>query len=81
MAGVTDAQVREWKASTRMDHRIAAAIAAWAGGQEHGTVLPDNGVFGRQLGIEASPSTYWRAKRLLARHGLLASGDGPYHVA
>jgi hypothetical protein len=34
MANATDAQVREWQASNRMDHQIAAAIALWARGKE-----------------------------------------------
>jgi hypothetical protein len=81
MANVNDAQVREWQASNRMDHQIAAAIAIWARGKEKGTSLPSDAEFERGLDFVASPSSYTRAKNLLAGLGVLSTGSGPYNVA
>jgi hypothetical protein len=44
-------------------------------------VLPDNDVFGRKLNIDASPSTYRRAKMCLVSAGVLSTSDGPFQVA
>ena len=49
--------------------------------QERGSVLPDNEVFGRKADVEASPSTYKRAKQFLVTHGVLEANDGPFYVA
>jgi hypothetical protein len=81
MASATDAQISEWQASSRMDHQIAAAIAIWARGKEKGTALPADAEFGRELDFAASPSSYARAKNLLAGLGVLGVGRGPYYVA
>jgi hypothetical protein len=78
---VTDAQVAAWRASGKTYQVIAAEIAVWARGKERGTVLPDDQVFGRQLDIDTSPSTYRRAKMLLAAEGVLSTSDGPFQVA
>lgn len=78
---VTDAQVSSWRASGKAYQVIAAEIAVWARGRERGTVLPDNEVFGRQLSIDASPSTYRRAKMHLVALGVLSTSDGPFQVA
>jgi len=78
---LTDAQLSSWRASGKTYQIIAAEIAVWARGKERGTVLPDNVAFGRRLGIEASPSTYKRAKMLLAAQGVLSTSDGPFQVA
>jgi hypothetical protein len=64
-----------------MDHQIAAVIAIWARGRERGTSLPSNAEFGRELDFVPSPSSYKRAKNLLARVGVLGTGSGPYYVA
>jgi len=74
---VTDTQIREWKATGYPYKLIAAAIAEWAADQERGTVLPDDQFWG----VEASPSTFKRAKRLLVTQGVLESNDGPFYVA
>jgi hypothetical protein len=81
VANASDAQVREWQASSRMDHQIAAAIAIWARGKERGTALPPDAEFGRELDFSASPSSYTRAKKLLAGLGVLSTASGPYYVA
>jgi hypothetical protein len=80
-ASTNDAQIREWQASHRIDHQIAAAIALWAKGKETGTVLPADTEFGRDLDFAASPSSYRRAKNLLAELGVLGTGHRPYYVA
>jgi hypothetical protein len=77
----SEAQLSSWRASGKAYQVIAAEIAVWAQGKERGTVLPDNAVFGRQLSIDASPSTYKRAKMLLVAHGVLSTSDGPFQVA
>lgn len=46
-----------------------------------GSVLPDNEVFGRKVDVEASPSTYKRAKQFLVTQGVLEVNDGPFYVA
>jgi len=73
----TAQQLTEWRATNYPYKMIAAAIAEWAANQERGTVLPDNEFFR----IEASPTTYKRAKKFLETHGVLAVGDGPFFVA
>ncbi len=78
---ITAAQLSSWRATGHPYKVIAAEIATWAADQERGTVLPVNHVFGRNLGIEASGSTFTRAKRLLVTHGVLSTNDGPYQVA
>jgi len=78
---LTDARLSSWRASGKTYQIIAAEIGEWARGKERGTVLPDNAVFGRQLGIDASPSTYKRAKMLLVAQGVLSTSDGPFQVA
>jgi hypothetical protein len=77
----TDAQVTSWRGSGKSYQKIAAEIAVWARGQERGSVLPDNEVFGRKAGVEASPGTYTRAKQFLVTHGVLGTSDGPFCVA
>jgi hypothetical protein len=77
----TDAQVTSWRGSGKAYQKIAAEIAEWARGQERGSVLPDNEVFGRKADVEASPSTYKRAKQFLVTHGVLEANDGPFYVA
>jgi hypothetical protein len=77
----TDAQVGAWRASGKTYQVIAAEIAVWARGKERGTVLPDDQVFGRQLNIDTSPSTYRRAKMFLVAQGVLSTSDGPFQVA
>jgi hypothetical protein len=77
----TDAQVTAWRGSGKAYEKIAAEIAEWARGQERGSVLPDNEVFGRKADAEASPSTYRRAKQFLVTHGVLETNDGPFYVA
>jgi hypothetical protein len=79
MTDASDAQVSEWQASNRMDHQIAAAIAIWARGKETGTALPADAEFGRELDFAASPSSYTRAKNLVAGLGVLNAG--PFYVA
>ena len=74
---VTDTQLREWEYTNFPYKLIAAAITRWAASQERGTVLPDNEFFG----IEASPTTYKRAKKYLETHGVLEVNDGPFYVA
>lgn len=74
---VSDTQLREWKATNYAYKLIAVAVAGWAASQERGTVLPDDGYFR----IEASPSTYKRAKKLLQANGVLEVNDGPFYVA
>ena len=81
MASASDAQVSEWQASNRMDHQIAAVIAIWARGKERGTSLPSDAEFERALDFVPSSSSYTRAKNLLARLGVLGTGNGPYYVA
>jgi hypothetical protein len=49
--------------------------------QERGSVLPGNEVFGRKADVEASPSTFKRAKQFLVTHGVLEANDGPLYVA
>ena len=75
-----DSQIASWKASRRLDERIAGALAEWAHGKEPGTVVPDYAEVERMLGFETSASTYWRAKRLLRDEGVLSSSDGSYCV-
>ncbi|MCW2930960.1 MAG: hypothetical protein JWM19_1922 [Actinomycetia bacterium] len=70
-------QVSSWRATGYPYKLIAAAIAEWAAGKERGTVLPDDEFFR----IEASASTYKRAKRFLATQGVLETSDGPFQVA
>ena len=53
-AKVTDEQLREWEYTGHPYKLIAAEIATWAAAQERGTILPDNQVFGRKRGIDAS---------------------------
>lgn len=77
----TDAQVTSWRDSGKAYLKIAAEIAVWARTQERGSVLPENEVFGRKADVEASPSTYKRAKQFLMTHGVLESNDGPFYVA
>jgi len=74
---VSNTQLREWKATNHPYKLIAAAVAEWAASQERGTALPDDEYFR----IEASPSTYKRAKKLLQTHGVLEVRDGPFYVA
>jgi hypothetical protein len=81
MASASDAQVSEWQASNRMDHQMAASIAIWARGKERGTSLPSNAEFERELDFVPSPSSFTRAKDLLAGLGVLGTGNGPYHAA
>lgn len=73
----TDAQVRSWRASGKTYQLIAAEIAVWARGKERHTVLPYDPFFR----IEASRSTYWRAKAFLVKHGVLSTKDGLFQVA
>jgi hypothetical protein len=77
----TDAQVASWRGSGKTYQKIAAGIAEWARAQERGSVLPDNEVSGRKADVEASPSTYRRAKQFLVTHGVLEANDGPFYVA
>jgi hypothetical protein len=44
-------------------------------------VLPNNEVFGHKADVEASPSTYKRAKQFLVTHGVLETNDGPFYAA
>lgn len=76
----TDAQVTSWRGSGKTYQRIAAEIAEWARAQERGSVLPGNEVFGRKADVEASPSTYRRAKQFLVSHGVLEANDGSFYV-
>src|SRR5260370_39372208 len=73
----TDAQVSAWRDSGKPYQQIAAEIAVWARDQERGTILPDNSV----CGIEASGSTFKRAKAFLVAQGVLSTDDGPFQVA
>jgi len=77
----TQEQLTSWKGSGRQFEVIAAAIAEWASGQERGTVLPDNRLFEHRLALEASDTTFLRAKRLLATERILETSGGPYYVA
>jgi hypothetical protein len=77
----TDVRVASWRGSGKTYQKIAAEIAVWAQAQERGAVLPDNEVFGRKAGVEASPSTYKRAKQFLVARGVLDTNDGPFCVA
>ena len=70
-------QARSWRGSGHRYKLIAAVIADWAVDKERGTVLPDNEFFG----IEASGSTYRRAKAFLVSQGVLCTDDGPFQVA
>jgi len=76
-AKVSDTQLLEWEATNYPYKMIAAAIARWAAGKERGTVLPDD----QSFVIEASPSTFKRAKKFLQTHGVLEVNDGPFYVA
>jgi hypothetical protein len=78
---VNDAQIADWRATNYPYKVIAADIAAWARGQERGTVLPGNDFFAGDLAIVASASTWNRAKTFLAAVGVLYSDDGPYQVS
>lgn len=49
--------------------------------QERESVLPGNEVFGRKADVEASPSTFKRAKQFLVTHGVLEANDGPLYGA
>jgi hypothetical protein len=73
----TDAQVTSWRGSGKTYQKIAE----WARSQERGSVLPDNEVFGHKADVEASLSTYKRAKQFLVTHGVLETNDGPFYVA
>lgn len=73
----TPEQVRSWRGTGHTYKLIAAAIAEWAACEERGTVLPNNGFFD----IEASGSTYKRAKKFLVSQGVLCTDDGPFQVA
>ena len=73
----TAEQIAAWRYPGHPYKLIAAAIAEWAAGRERGTVLPDDEFFG----IEASGSTYKRAKRFLVAQGVLNTNDGPFQVA
>jgi hypothetical protein len=73
----TPEQVKAWRGTGHTYELVAAEIAEWAEGKERGTILPDNEFFG----IDASVSTYRRAKRFLAVQGVLNTNDGPYQVA
>jgi hypothetical protein len=73
----TPEHIRSWRDAGYPYKLIAAAIAEWAAGKERGTVLPDNEFFG----VEASGSTYKRAKRFLVTEGVLNTNDGPFQVA
>ena len=73
----TPGQVRSWRDTGHPYKLIAAAIAEWAADKERGTVLPDDQFFR----IEASASTYKRAKRFLVTQGVLETSDGPFQVA
>lgn len=73
----TDDQLREWQYTGHAYKTIAAKIATWAADKERGTVLPDNETFG----VDASPSTYRRAKNFLVGKGVLETNDGPFYVA
>ena len=75
-----DNQIASWKASRRLDERIAGALAEWARGKETGTIVPDYAEVERLLGFEASASTYRRAKRLLRDEGVLSNAGGPFCV-
>jgi len=77
MPGPTPEQVTAWRVTGHRYKLIAARIAGWAEGKERGTVLPDNEFFG----IDASASTYKRAKRFLVSQGVLSTNDGPFQVA
>ena len=77
----TDAQVTSWRGSGKTYQKIAAEIAEWARGQERGSVLPENEVFGRKADVEASPSTFNRAMQFLVAQGVLETNDGPFYVA
>jgi hypothetical protein len=77
----TDVQVTSWRGSGKTYQKIAAEIAEWARGQERGSVLPENEVFGRKADVEASPNTFNRAKQFLVTQGVLETNDGPFHVA
>ncbi|HUN30387.1 MAG TPA: hypothetical protein VMU95_00090 [Trebonia sp.] len=74
---VTDTQLREWEYTNFPYKLIAAAIARWAADRERYTILPDD----RSFGIEASPSTFKRAKLFLVGQGVLITQDGPFQVA
>jgi hypothetical protein len=76
-AKVTADQLTSWRITGHAYKRAAAAIAEWAAGKERGTVLPDD----QSFGIEASPSTFKRARAFLAAQGVLEISDGPYFVA
>lgn len=77
----TYAQVTSWRGSGKTYQMIAAEMAEWARAQERESVLPDNEVFARKADVEASPSTYKRAKQFLVTHGVLETNDGPFYVA
>jgi len=69
-------QVGAWRATGHPYKLIAAAITEWAVGKERGTVLPDNKAFR----IDASATTYGRAKRFLVVQGVLNTNDGVFQV-
>jgi hypothetical protein len=73
----TPEELRHWRDTRHTYKLIAAAIAEWANGKERCTVLPDDHFFG----IEASGSTYKRAKKFLVTQGVLEINDGPFYVA
>jgi hypothetical protein len=72
--------IKEWRATGYPYKVIAAEIAEWAAGRERGTVPPDDLYFEMRHGIEASASTYRRAKRFLVTQGVLVN-DGYLTVA
>jgi hypothetical protein len=74
---ISNTQLREWKATNYPYKLIAAVVAEWAASQERGSVLPDDEYFR----IEASPTTYQRAKKLLQTHGVIEVNGGPFYVA
>jgi hypothetical protein len=76
-AAVTAGEIARWRAAGRPYQVIAAAIAEWAARQEHGTPLPQNYYFR----LNASASTYTRAKQLLGERGVLEEADdGTFRV-
>lgn len=77
-------KLREWREDGAVYKKIAAMMAEWAAGKERGTVLPGNAFFARDLDVQAVPRTFYAARKLLVREGVLTrlhADGGPFMAA
>jgi DNA-binding GntR family transcriptional regulator len=74
-----DATIRQWAASDRLSHQVAAKLAREVRGLPRWFPVGTERELAPRLGV--SITTVSLAKRLLAQHGMIIRHGNRYHVA